>query len=44
MSEEEQHDFRLITSLWAHFAMFCVTEEDKQSIDNNLRDLLAIGA
>ncbi len=37
-------EFRVINSLWAHFAMFCMTEEDKQSINNNLRDLLAIPA
>ena len=34
-------EFRVINSLWAHFAMFCMTEEDKQAIDNNLQDLLA---
>ena len=34
-------EFRLIDSLWAHFAMFCMTDDDKQAIDDNLRDLLA---
>ncbi len=35
-------EYRLIDSLWAHFAMFCMNERDKQAIDDNLRDLLAI--
>jgi homoserine O-acetyltransferase len=34
-------ELRVIESLWGHFAMFCMTEEDRQAIDNNLRDLLA---
>ena len=34
-------EYRLIDSLWAHFAMFCMVESDKQAIDDNLRDLLA---
>ncbi len=35
-------ELRVINSLWAHFTMFCMTGEDKQAIDNNLRDLLAV--
>ena len=34
-------EYRLIDSLWAHFAMFCMNEQDKKAIDANLRDLLA---
>ena len=34
-------ELRVIESLWGHFAMFCMTEDDRQAIDNNLRDLLA---
>src|ERR1700674_1523049 len=33
-------ELRVINSLWAHFAMFCLTPGDKEQIDNNLRDLL----
>jgi homoserine O-acetyltransferase len=34
-------ELRVIESPWGHFTMFCMTEEDTQAIDNNLRDLLA---
>jgi homoserine O-acetyltransferase len=34
-------ELRVIETLWGHFGMFCETEEDRQAIDNNLRDLLA---
>lgn len=34
-------EYRLIDSLWAHFAMFCMSEADKQAIDAVYRDLLA---
>jgi homoserine O-acetyltransferase/O-succinyltransferase len=33
-------ELRVINSLWAHFAMFCMTPNEKEQIDNNLRDLL----
>ncbi|MGR8919262.1 MAG: alpha/beta fold hydrolase [Gammaproteobacteria bacterium] len=34
-------DFRVIDSLWAHFAMFCVDERDRDAIDQAIGDLLA---
>lgn len=34
-------EYRLIDSLWAHFAMFCMNDADKQAIDDVFRDLLA---
>jgi homoserine O-acetyltransferase len=34
-------ELRVIESLWGHFTMFCMTDADKQAIDDNLRDLLA---
>ena len=34
-------EYRLIDSLWAHFAMFCMNDQDKQAIDDVYRDLLA---
>ena len=34
-------ELRVIESLWGHFTMFCMTDDDRQAIDNNLRDLLA---
>lgn len=34
-------EFRLIDSLWAHFTMFCMNEQDKQAIDGVFRDALA---
>lgn len=34
-------ELRVIESLWGHFAMFCMTEEDRRGVDDNLRDLLA---
>jgi homoserine O-acetyltransferase len=34
-------ELRVIKSLWGHFTMFCMTDADKQAIDDNLRDLLA---
>jgi homoserine O-acetyltransferase/O-succinyltransferase len=33
--------FRVIDSLWAHFAMFCMTPADREKIDACIRDLLA---
>jgi homoserine O-acetyltransferase len=35
-------ELRVIDSLWGHFAMFCMSEQDRQTIDDNLRDLLAV--
>ena len=32
---------KVIDTLWAHFAMLCISEEDRLTIDQNLRDLLA---
>jgi homoserine O-acetyltransferase len=32
--------FRVVESLWAHFAMFCMTSSDKEQIDGCIRDLL----
>jgi homoserine O-acetyltransferase len=37
-------ELRVIDSLWAHFAMFCMSDEDRQQIDDNLRELLAASA
>ena len=34
-------EYRLIDSLWAHFTMFCMSEKDKQAIDNVFREVLA---
>lgn len=34
-------EFRVIESLWAHFAMFCMDERDKQAIDAVYSELLA---
>jgi len=33
-------ELRPIPSLWGHFAMFGIFEEDKQAIDDNIRELL----
>jgi homoserine O-acetyltransferase len=33
--------FREVDSLWAHFAMFCMTKSDRAQIDSCIRDLLA---
>jgi homoserine O-acetyltransferase/O-succinyltransferase len=33
--------FRVVDSLWAHFAMFCMTPADREQIDACIRDLLA---
>ena len=33
--------FRVVDSLWAHFAMFCMTKSDRDQIDSCIRDLLA---
>jgi homoserine O-acetyltransferase len=35
-------ELRVIESPWGHFTMFCMTEQDRQAIDDNLRDLLAV--
>jgi homoserine O-acetyltransferase len=32
--------FRAVESLWAHFAMFCMTTLDREQIDACIRDLL----
>jgi homoserine O-acetyltransferase len=34
-------ELRVIDTLWGHFGMFCMTDEDRQVMDDNLRDLLA---
>lgn len=36
-----QAEYQLIDSLWAHFAMFCMDENDKAAIDQVFSDLLA---
>jgi homoserine O-acetyltransferase/O-succinyltransferase len=33
--------FRVVDSLWAHFAMFCMTPNEKEQIDRCIADLLA---
>jgi homoserine O-acetyltransferase/O-succinyltransferase len=33
--------FRVVDSLWAHFAMFCKTHSERDQIDACIRDLLA---
>jgi len=33
--------FRVVDSLWAHFAMFCMTHSERDQIDACIRDLLA---
>ncbi len=37
-------EFRPIPSLWGHFAMFGIFEEDKKAIDDVLKELLAVPA
>jgi homoserine O-acetyltransferase len=37
-------ELRVINSLWAHFTMFCMTKDDREAIDRNLRELLATPA
>jgi integrase len=32
--------YRVVESLWAHFAMFCLTPSDREQIDACIRDLL----
>ena len=34
-------EFRIIESLWAHFAMFCFDEKDKMAIDQCIGDILS---
>ena len=34
-------EFRVIDSLWAHFAMFCITDNEKDQLDSCIADLLA---
>jgi homoserine O-acetyltransferase len=34
-------ELRVIPSLWGHFAMFAIFEEDKKAIDDTLKELLA---
>jgi homoserine O-acetyltransferase/O-succinyltransferase len=34
-------EFRVVDSLWAHFAMFCMTKSDREQIDCCIRYLLA---
>lgn len=33
-------EFRIVNSLWAHFAMFCLTPSEREQIDACIRDLL----
>ncbi|MSP68256.1 MAG: alpha/beta fold hydrolase [Alphaproteobacteria bacterium] len=33
-------EFKVIDTLWAHFAMLCLTEADRKAIDKHLADLL----
>jgi homoserine O-acetyltransferase len=33
-------EFRVIDSLWAHFAMFCLTTSDREQLDACIGDLL----
>jgi len=33
--------YRVVESLWAHFAMFCKARSDRDQIDTCIRDLLA---
>ena len=33
--------FRVIDSLWAHFAMFCFTKSDRDQLDSAIGDLLS---
>jgi len=33
--------FRVVQSLWAHFAMFCMTPSDREQIDACIADLLS---
>ena len=35
--------FRVVDSLWAHFAMFCLGPSDREQIDACIRDLLKEG-
>jgi homoserine O-acetyltransferase len=37
----QSSEFRVVDSLWAHFAMFCMTKSDRDQIDSCIRDLLA---
>ena len=37
-------EFRVIDSLWAHFAMFCLGPSDREQIDSYIRELLKEGA
>ena len=37
-------EFRVIDSLWAHFAMFCLGPSDREQIDSCIRDPLKEGA
>lgn len=34
-------ELRIVDSLWAHFAMLCITAADQQAIDHHLKELLA---
>ena len=36
-------EFRVVDSLWAHFAMFCLGPSDREQIDACIRDLLKKG-
>ena len=33
-------ELRVVDSLWAHFAMCCLSDADRQAIDDNLKELL----
>lgn len=37
-------EFRIVESLWAHFAMFCLTASEREQIDACIRDLLKLPA
>lgn len=34
-------EYRMVDSPWAHFAMFCLNDQDRAAIDGHLADLLA---
>jgi len=33
-------EFRVVNSLWAHFAMFCLGPSDREQIDTCIADIL----
>ena len=42
ISDECNSELRPIPSLWGHFTMFAIFEEDKKAIDDLLKELLAV--